>query len=378
VLGFNSLMHAAFAHWAQQANKAALAPTVRFAQVRWRQPLCPDRWTRVGQISRDKSQPLRSYRTGTFATVKLSCGDDSVAAPTTGWMGWAHRVGTLSPATASTRHAASAWNQLLFPAWRVHSDVLHRSCASMKPPSSWSFLLALSLACGLAEPLLAQTNSLPSSGNVGIGTTSPANGVLDVYQSAARSNAAIIEVNNADTGVGYDFGIWLKNRNATPGNYTSIVNWDSAMNGNAWLEFINVDHTTPKGQLAFVTRNGGAYSRRMVIDENGNVGIGTTNPTNKLEVAGTIRTKEVIVETTGWSDYVFAPDYRLAPLSEVEAHIQAKGTLPGIPSAAEVAEHGVSVGDMQAKLLAKIEELTLHVIEQEKRIAELEAEKAAL
>jgi hypothetical protein len=57
----DSLMHAAFAHWVQQANKAALAPTVRFAQVRWRQPLCPDRWTRAGQIPRDKSQPLRSY-----------------------------------------------------------------------------------------------------------------------------------------------------------------------------------------------------------------------------------------------------------------------------------------------------------------------------
>jgi hypothetical protein len=110
----------------------------------------------------------------------------------------------------------------------------------------------------------------------------------------------------------------------------------------------------------------------------GNVGIGTTNPTNKLEVAGTIRAKEVIVETTGWSDYVFASDYRLAPLSEVEAHIAAKGHLPGIPSAAEVATQGVSVGDMQAKLLAKVEEMTLHLIAQEKRIAQLEAENAVL
>ena len=116
----------------------------------------------------------------------------------------------------------------------------------------------------------------------------------------------------------------------------------------------------------------------FVVHRTGNVGIGTTNPTNKLEVAGTIRAKEVIVETTGWSDYVFAPDYRLAPLSEVEAHIAAKGTLPGIPSAAEVATQGVSVGEMQAKLLAKIEELTLRQIAQEKRLDAQSAEIAAL
>jgi hypothetical protein len=121
-----------------------------------------------------------------------------------------------------------------------------------------------------------------------------------------------------------------------------------------------------------------ASAHRLVVDTSGNVGIGTTNPTNKLEVNGTIRTKEVIVETTGWSDYVFAPDYRLAPLSEVEAHIAAKGTLPGIPSAAEVAEHGVSVGDMQAKLLAKMEEMTLHMIALSKKVEALEAENAAL
>jgi hypothetical protein len=98
----------------------------------------------------------------------------------------------------------------------------------------------------------------------------------------------------------------------------------------------------------------------------GNVGIGTTNPTHKLAVNGTIKAKEVIVETTGWSDYVFAEDYALAPLAEVEAHIKEHKHLPGIPSAAQVADHGISVGDMQARLLAKIEELTLHQIAQEK------------
>ena len=78
--------------------------------------------------------------------------------------------------------------------------------------------------------------------------------------------------------------------------------------------------------------------------------------------------------TTGWPDYVFAEDYPLASLADVERQIKADKHLPGIPSAAEVSEKGISVGDMQSKLLAKIEELTLHAIEQEKEIAELRSE----
>ncbi|MGH8020435.1 MAG: hypothetical protein ACREIA_19555 [Opitutaceae bacterium] len=66
----------------------------------------------------------------------------------------------------------------------------------------------------------------------------------------------------------------------------------------------------------------------------------------------------------------FAEDYRLPPLSEVEAHIERAGHLPGIPSVREIAEQGVSVGGMQARLLAKIEELTLHLIRQEKLLVE--------
>ena len=104
---------------------------------------------------------------------------------------------------------------------------------------------------------------------------------------------------------------------------------------------------------------------------NGNVGIGTENPANKLDVNGTIRAKEVKVESN-WADFVFKPDYQLRPLSEVAQFINANGHLPEIPTEKEVAQNGVSLGEMNAKLLQKVEELTLYLIEKDKKINDLE------
>lgn len=130
------------------------------------------------------------------------------------------------------------------------------------------------------------------------------------------------------------------------------------------------------GNLWFSTQPGGgptaAPVKRLLITSDGNVGIGTTTPgAYKLAVNGSIHTQEVVVDMAGWSDYVFAADYRPMPLAEVETHIKREGHLPGVPSAREVAEKGVSLGAMQSTLLAKVEELTLHLIAQEKEIAAL-------
>jgi len=105
---------------------------------------------------------------------------------------------------------------------------------------------------------------------------------------------------------------------------------------------------------------------------NGNVGIGTATPTEKLSVNGKIRAQELKIEATPWPDYVFQPSYRLTPLSEIETFIKKNGHLPEVPSAKDVAEKGIAVGANQAVLLKKIEELTLHLIEMEKTIKTLQ------
>ncbi|UII75898.1 hypothetical protein LV716_16785 [Flagellimonas sp. HMM57] len=106
----------------------------------------------------------------------------------------------------------------------------------------------------------------------------------------------------------------------------------------------------------------------------GNVGIGTINPDAKLAVNGNIHTKEVKVDLVGWPDYVFEKEYNLPTLEEVEAHITEKGHLQDIPSAKEVEENGIKLGEMNAKLLQKIEELMLYTIQQQKEIEELKQE----
>ena len=89
----------------------------------------------------------------------------------------------------------------------------------------------------------------------------------------------------------------------------------------------------------------------------------------KLHVADGIRTERVKVDLqTAWADYVFEADYNLKSLSEVEAYIKQNGHLPDVPSAEEVAANGIELGEMNVKLLEKIEELTLYVIELEKKI----------
>ncbi|MFQ6603190.1 hypothetical protein [Flavobacterium sp. C3NV] len=132
--------------------------------------------------------------------------------------------------------------------------------------------------------------------------------------------------------------------------------------------------TESNHSLHFITN----YIAKMSILTNGNVGIGTINPTNKLDVNGTIHSKEVKVDMNGWPDFVFKKEYNLPTLDEVEKHIAEKGHLENIPSEEEVLQNGINLGEMNAKLLQKIEEMTLYLIEMKKENESLKSNQVLL
>jgi len=121
-------------------------------------------------------------------------------------------------------------------------------------------------------------------------------------------------------------------------------------------------------------------SGELVISEptyesnfDGKLGIGTTNPGEALTVKGKVHAEEVIVNlNVPGPDYVFEEDYDLPTLAEIETFIKANKHLPEVLSAAEMEEEGIILGDMNMLLLKKIEEMTLLMIEMEKRIQQLE------
>jgi hypothetical protein len=109
--------------------------------------------------------------------------------------------------------------------------------------------------------------------------------------------------------------------------------------------------------------------------------VGTTTAATgyMVSVNGKIMCEELKVQDSGsWPDYVFDKSYQLNSLHEVEKYIEENNHLPGIPNACTVEENGVEIGNMQKLLLQKIEELTLYMIDADKRIKALETENQAL
>lgn len=132
----------------------------------------------------------------------------------------------------------------------------------------------------------------------------------------------------------------------------------------------------------FQTKADLSYESRIKLHSNGysyfnggNVGIGTVTPQYKLDVLGTVRAREIIVDLNGTSgaDFVFSPGYNLPSLQEISTFVNENRHLPEIPSEAEMQTKGVSVHELQIKLLQKVEELTLYLIEQDKTIKALNA-----
>lgn len=124
------------------------------------------------------------------------------------------------------------------------------------------------------------------------------------------------------------------------------------------------------------------WSTAMRINSNGKIGIGnftssTWDGNYRLYVKDGIRTEKVKIDlpTNGWADYVFKPGYNIMKLDALEDFIKINGHLPGIPSESEVAESGIDLAEINSKLLAKVEELTIYVIEMKKEIDSLKIKK---
>ncbi len=209
--------------------------------------------------------------------------------------------------------------------------------------------------------------TIKSNGNVGIGTQNP-NSKLSVVGGLSKLTLSGVD-GTFDNVIKYGYKSDLESQTALANRWHGI---DATITAGASSE----------NKLKFRLYAGGTTNLEpndvMALVGNGNVGIGTVNPANKLDVNGTIHSKEVKVDMTGWSDFVFKKEYNLPTLEEVEKHIAEKGHLENIPNEEEVLKNGINLGEMNAKLLQKIEEMTLYMIDQNKRMNKLEKENLNL
>ncbi|MBP6978645.1 MAG: hypothetical protein PHD61_10235 [Bacteroidales bacterium] len=260
---------------------------------------------------------------------------------------------------------------------------------------SYDVILMTILYLGFAAGVSAQTWSTPdagvtvyktlTNGNVGIGTVTPSY-KLHVFNGTsscdviAESNIAgpsgpIGRLRLLNTSGGDIFNIAMRKT----GGVTEMLQSAYDASTSTWREFIYFNYATQVYEIRWGIGTVKYLNNGNVLFSNtGNVGIGEINPSSKLAVNGSITCKEVEVKETGWSDFVFDDDYILPSLSELDQYVQQHRRLPGVPSAREVRENGVKLGQMDAILLQKIEELTLYLIELQKENEALKARISAL
>jgi hypothetical protein len=197
------------------------------------------------------------------------------------------------------------------------------------------------------------------NGNVGIGVPAP------TFKLSVAGNASITNPNQNALSLTGGLTVIKSGEAIKIDGISPAINFYEAGNFKSFIS-----HST--SGLYFGVNNGNI---RLDVT-NGHVAIGNINLTGvnadayKLAVSGKVICEEVRVKlaSSGWPDYVFANNYQLPPLTEVEKFIDQHKHLPNVPSAEEVEKDGIAVGDMQKRMMEKIEELTLYVIELQKQV----------
>lgn len=260
--------------------------------------------------------------------------------------------------------------------------------------------------------IIDETGTTLLTGNIGIGVTPSTSGnyKLEVNGGGKFTNRFIV---GTDQGVGLkylyspivdyqDFSISGNNGNNRIRIHTNTAETELSLNNingekiytlntgdygsdNVYLNLPKADSRIVISEAGnylpehkFVVKDGSAMIEGNILT-NSNIGIGTSSfvdgaDTYKLSVEGKVRAHAVKVYTS-WADYVFEDSYNLPTLKEVEAYIQEHGHLKDIPSAEEVEESGIELGEMNKLLLQKIEELTLYTIQLKKEIDQLSSKK---
>jgi len=188
---------------------------------------------------------------------------------------------------------------------------------------------------------------------------------------------------------GLNIVVWLRGNTSYTYRSNFAVNpvmYDDVQNPLPFQEPGGPTHTYRTSVDNTINPNGSTYSGAVYLTSAGNnyikgqLGIGTLEPgTYKLAVEGTIGARKVkVTQQTTWADFVFQDDYELRTLPDLEKHIQQYKHLPDIPSAKEVQQNGIDLGEMNAKLLQKVEELSLYIIELNKKNIALEQRMSAM
>ncbi len=222
-----------------------------------------------------------------------------------------------------------------------------------------------------------------SSGNVGIGTSSP-NAKLDIKIGSSESvnslnlydgNYQIGSFRTLSSTDGRGLVISGRTESSTSAQptlvlagYTQDLVADNEYDAAVSVRGYDIsDNSTLQNAPIFKVLNAGSNSY-FTVNSNGKIGVGTNTPDAKLTVAGNIHSQEVKVTVDAGADFVFEDNYSLRSLEETEAFISKNKHLPEIAAADEMVENGLELGEMNIKLLQKVEELTLYMIELNKTV----------